>query len=316
MMDKDVPVHEVFQKPLASEQEFQREVNRFPDLKTLQRNLDELMSVDKSGMSRQEIRDLFFRHAILQPFSYIAYEGNKLNLLTTFRARVGINERSEGVYSVKTFSYPTAQFCRQNGRANLMGKPVFYCSDQGGTAMIETKPALGDTIYLGKWGILCNREWRISCFLPPDIPSRNPWYNLAQNQFRHISKYAQQIGLGKAAHLELITNFLAKAFVEEVPPYHLTSWLADEVLYGYAGIDMMVYPSFTTSANTCNLAIRPDFADSYMKLQKVYRLLITGLSDTTINYQTQAVGNIVGDKIQWTAPTLEDEMSLPGKLTD
>ncbi len=315
-MDKNVPVHEVFQKPLASEQEFQKEVNRFPDLETLQRNLAELMSVDKSGMSQQEIRDTFFRHAILQPFSYIAYDGNKLNLLTAFRARVGIDAISEDITCPKTFSYPPSQFCRQNGRANLMGKPVFYCSDQGGTAMIETKPALGSTIYLGKWGVLCNREWRISCFLPPDIPSRNPWYNLAQNQFDHVSKYAQQIGLGKAEQLEHITNFLAKAFVGEVPPYYLTSWLADEVLYGYAGIDMLVYPSFTTSANTCNLAIRPDFADSYMKLQKVYRLLVTRLSDTTINYQTQAVGNVTSGKIEWSAPSLEDEMELPGKLTD
>lgn len=306
----------MFQKPLASEQEFQNEVNRFPDLQTLKRNLAELMSVDKSRMSLQEIRDTFFRQAILQPFSYIAYDGNLLNLLTAFRARVDIDDIKEDITCPKTFSYPPPQFCSQNGRANLMGKPVFYCSDQGGTAMIETKPALGSTIYLGKWGILCNREWRLSCFLPPDIPSRNPWFNFAQNQFKNVSKYAQQIGVGKAAHLELITNFLAEAFVEEVSPYYLTSWLADEVLYGFSGIDMLVYPSFTTSANTCNLAIRPDFADGYMKLQKVYRLLITGLSDTTLNYQTQATGTVIGDKIEWTPPSLEDEMELPGKLTD
>lgn len=99
-----------------------------------------------------------------------------INLLKAFRVRLNINETEEDIDLIRTFSYPSPSFCKQNGRANLKNKSVFYCADAFETAFAETKPAAGDIGYLSIWEIDCDRHVNYMGFFPTSVPENNIWY--------------------------------------------------------------------------------------------------------------------------------------------
>ncbi len=309
-------IHPVFKKPMASDFEFQEELKKFPDLDVLRQNLEELIRTDKSQLSQAEIRELFFNKAIVQPFSYREYNSKQFRPNSIWRARKNINELTEDIGDPKCYSYPPSKFCFENGRANLKGKSVFYCAIEPVTPLIEIKPQAGDTVYLSEWEYNCLRNIRLACYIPLAIPKTNPWYNIAQQQFEAILKHSGEIGNQKAQHLAMVTTFVGKAFIEEQPPYCLTSWLSDEALYGYAGIDIIVYPSIQRSMVSCNLALLPTFVDECLKCRKIYKLKFTEVGKATVKYHVEKVGISDNGSFIWHDPQEEDDLNLPGAITE
>lgn len=121
-----------------------------------------------------------------------------------------------------------------------------------------------------------------------------------------ICELAKLWGLHKSEQLEMITRFLSNAFIEEEPPYALSSWLAHDILFGDQAVDILYYPSMATKLNSCNLAITPKFVDAFLKTTKIFKLEILESTETNIRPAIVEVGIVVGHVVEWRDPLQED----------
>jgi len=293
------------QKGFATKEEFEKELNKLPDLNIFQQHLTTLTDLDKSNYSLIEIRKAFFEYAILLPNSLSTLPKDTINLLTAYRVRLNIKEE-EDFDLIRTFSYPNPCFCTANGRANLKRKSVFYCADTFETAFAESKPNKGEIAYLSIWKINCDRDINYSAFFPANIPAKNVWYNTAIEQQKHLVEYARNIGNDKSKQLELLFQFISELFGSETSPYYLTSWIANSVLYEYHGIDFVVYPSFITKGVTCNIAFHPNFVDNNFRLDRIFKLIVTEINENGGKYTIEKVGKVLYTNIQWGPPNEAD----------
>ena len=88
-------------------------------------------------------------------------------------------------------------------------------------------------------------------------------------------------------------------FVIEEAPYPLTSWLADNFLYGENWIDVVLYPSVAGGQKDCNMAIHPNTVDNNIKFQKVIKFKVMEVKETTIAYKPISVGELKHQLIEW-----------------
>jgi hypothetical protein len=120
-------------------------------------------------------------------------------------------------------------------------------------------------------------------------------------------EHARNTSNDKSKQLEKLFEFTSNIFIKETSPYPLTSWIANSMLYDYYGIDFIVYPSFATNNLTCNIALHPNFVDNYVRLEKIYKYVITKIGDGNGSYSIKQVGKVFLTNIQWNEPT-EDEI--------
>lgn len=290
----------------ATLEEFKLELVKIPDFETFKKWLDELFLIDKSHLTQEEIRKLFYEKAIIFPNPIATLPSDTINLFKAFRVRLNIKESEEDLDLIRTFSYPNPCFCQDNGRANLKHKSVFYCADAFETAFAESKPVIGDTGYLSIWRINCDRDVNYSAFFPSTIPNKNMWYNAAIEYQKKMVENVNNFGNDKSEQLKLLFEFTSNIFIKETSPYSLTSWMANSLLYQYFGIDFIVYPSRATNNITCNIAFHPNFVDNYFKLDRVYKYKIKDVNKSGGNYSIEKVGKVFRTNIKWDDPTDED----------
>ncbi len=301
------------QRMMISKERWLKELEKFPDVKQLKINLQQLFQLDKSNLSVSEIETLFYKTAIVYPFGAVEYPSSIFNSFPIWRCRININEAFENTSLLKTYSYPDPKFCSKNGRANLAGRSVFYCAHNGTTAIFETKPVEGDILYLTKWTVASNRNVLIMNFLPVDIPSTNPFFASARRLFDQQIAFHDINGGQKGEHLKAVTSFVSQSFVDEKEPYHLTSWLADRALYESNGVDVLVYPSIPRKFVSCNFVIRRDFVDSFLQMKTVFKLHVNYCDGEILHYKLLETGDCINDKVIWRESTEDDEKLLPGK---
>lgn len=277
----------------------------FPDIDILSRNLDELMNTDKSAMSAEEIKDFFFRKIILFPNSSHTIPASVFNNQTFWRTRKNVGTQ-EDINTIHPFTYPKS--CTANGRANMKDQPVFYCASTRAASLFECRPEVDEIIYLSDWSLTCDRDITTRFLLPESISEKNLFHMLAHRHLEEIKTMAQSWGLDKAPQLELITRFLGNAFVSETYPYSLSSWLANDILFGKQAVDMMYYPSIMTQQVSCNIAIVPAFVDRYLHPNRVFKMQVLERTDRNIRPVILEVGIITGNTICWH-DTTDDDMA-------
>ncbi|WP_367866971.1 RES domain-containing protein [Pedobacter sp. WC2423] len=281
-------------------------INKFPELIQFKEDLNELFQIDKSSMNQQEIGELFYRKALIQPFASIQYLPDHINSFPVYRARKNIDENNENIYLVKTYSYPNPEFCESNGRANLKGQSVFYSAHNAGTALMENKPVNGDILYLSKWNIRSDRPAEVMFFFPENVPEKNIFFKMSRRLHQERLIDAGINGEKKARQLEMIIEFIADAFVTEQEPYSLTSWYSNCALFEQADIDMLIYPSMQRKYVTSNIVIHPEFVDKYLVFDRVFKVIVTNRYDNNMGYKLLKTGNCIGENITWRDPVDDD----------
>ncbi len=137
---------------------FQCQLDKLPELNLYKSNVETLKQLDFENMVQEMIGENVYKRTILLPQLPAYFNSTEFNNGTFYRVRKNINPTKEDLSLIKTFSYPEPDFCRENGRANLKGKSIFYCSDVAATAILESKPEQNDTIYLSIWQPQINRD--------------------------------------------------------------------------------------------------------------------------------------------------------------
>lgn len=269
---------------------FINEFSQIPEPKVYEKNLNELWELTKKNKyETKELLDLYFDKAISDPVFRYPLNPIDINKLEFFRCRV-IDESKENINLITTFSYPPPAFCTKNGRANIIGNPVFYCTDHPGVAVYESKPGNGAINYISVWKTRFDREIIISPILSQNIPKSNPWSFLASEIIKLKEKQKKISEL-----LEPLYDFLNKVFLEETTPYQLSAWLSNYLLYENNILDALLYESVETKSLQCNWAFHPNIVDKYFFLDRVYKFENITFNETTKTFiNPDEIANEIG----------------------
>ena len=139
---------------------------KYSSLEEFRKKLGELRDTDFTNLDPKKVGEIIFEYLTVIPSISGKYEPSKFNRFKFYRARLNIDESNEDLGLIRTYSYPPPQFCKENGRANIKNKSVFYSTNCALTAIIESKPKSGDIGYLSFWKGCTDREMKAGTLLP------------------------------------------------------------------------------------------------------------------------------------------------------
>nr|WP_321414391.1 RES domain-containing protein [uncultured Allomuricauda sp.] len=296
------------------EQITSQDLESFPCLSQYKADLSKLGKLNLSQLNFEQRLDKIYDLARTIPGSIGWMEPEQFNYHSFFRVRKNINRFDEDITLAQTYSYPPPKACFNNGRANLKGKSVFYCSNEADAAIRECKPEKDDEIYLSVWKGIAKNRIKVGNLLPPDLNAQNIWSNMAKEVFEQtINSLPSRVG-DKSNHILALYRFIAEKFRSEQKPYYLTSMISWEYLYGQMWRDFIIYPSFLSNERFCNMAFHPNSVNQNLKFDKLIKLKVTGHnSDGPIFRIGSTVGYIEKTKMLWREKT-EQEINLFKKI--
>lgn len=281
---------------------------KYPTIEEYKNNLIKLFNYDFNGLSYQEIYDLYFDHAlVLQSLAgYLVSE--KINGRELYRVRptIQINE-FEDLSLIQTFSYPPPSVCKNNGRANIKHKSVFYCTDNITAAIKESNVKENEECYLSFWELNTKRDLKFTSYLPASLPKNNYWGKISyfyQDYLLNSDKKNLEYKLE-------LRKFITDKFINEESPYHLTSFIANENLYsGESKSDVLIYPSVKTFKDYTNYAFHPNVVNEHLKINKILHVKVKRILETHLEFYVLEIGHLEDDKINWKTPTEQDKENL------
>jgi len=292
------------------------DLSDLPDIKSF---IDALADVRRSlspFASVAEIAQTFYDRAIMHTQLYGFSNPPNFTSQTFYRARLNIDLANEDIGLIKTYSYPPSSACKVNGRANLKGRSVFYCSDHALTAIYECKPKVGDYGFLSIWdNHKADRIVKFAICLPKDLRPDNNWTRDAVKAHLYAEEYSRVRGGIKSAQLNALNEYISRQFIEEKEPYLLTSMLAENYLYYKSKADFIVYPSIVANSQHCNLAFHPNSVETLLSFKKVIRFRVTDVVDSPrgLNLAIGKTGELNGACLEWRK-TSEHEVPFLGTI--
>lgn len=278
----------------------------YSNIEEFKAKLEEFRKYDFSNLDKKQIGEIIFKYLTIIPSLIGKYAPEKFNKFKFYRVRLNVNDENEDLSLVQTFSYPLPQFCKENGRANLKNKSVFYSTNSALTAIIESKPKVGDIGYLSIWDGSTDREMKSGVLLPRNLSKENEWYVLAEDIYSFAHKHLDKVAMSKSNFFHEALDFISNLYLTEIYPYPITSWISNELIYGTAWKDFIIYPSFANKAFTSNFAIHPNVVDKYLKFVKVIRFKVLEINNDQFSLSTGRVGEIIQNNIEWRTATKEE----------
>lgn len=225
------------------------EINYIKELESISKKL---RSVDGSLNSSERVALIgkIIKGYTTKPLSAI--------YLGVFRARK--NENDKLFSKISELWYPPAEVTKI-GRANCLNNPVFYCSENPNTAIVEMRPKDGDVIT----GIEC--KIKTSKIYPNVIPVGI--YQLLK-QRKDVPKFIfpKEISLRNS----YIDSFLYNEFTSDLETnpeklYINTSIISSRLLK--EPFEGLAYPSVQFGTNFINFAFLPKAIDRYYKVNDI-----------------------------------------------
>lgn len=271
----------------------------YTNLESLKGNLEKLRNTDFTNKSHKEISETINYYLDLLPVVSGMYDTEKFNKFQFYRVRSGVNTDTEDLNLIQTYSYPLPQFCNENGRANLKNMSIFYCSNHAVTALVESKPKVGEIGYLSIWQGCASETMSCGILLPKALRKENMWRVLTDDLYEHVEKNIDEKLKEKGPLFYEKLKFISDLFLTETRPYPITSLIAYEMLYGKARKDFIVYPSFANDSYSCNMAIHPNVVNNSMRLKKVIRFKVISIEGQNFTMSTGRVGELVKNNMEW-----------------
>lgn len=290
----------------TSELIFPNDYSQYSNIDEYKLKLQHLKNQNFTNATKEELNKALFDNLFLIPSLVGTYNQEKFNNFNFYRVRLNIDTNLEDLNLIKTYSYPLPQFCSKNGRANLKNKSVFYCSNSSLTSILESKPKVGDIGYLSLWKGNTNRQMKSGVLLPQSLTTENEWYVLAKDIYSYAEEEIKKQATSNWEYCYEGLKFIADLFINEKEPYPITSWISNELLYGSAWKDFIIYPSFVSKTNTTNIAFHPNVADSHLHFEKVIRFKILNINDDKFSLSTGRVGELHQNNIKWRTATEEE----------
>lgn len=182
---------------------------------------------------------------------------------------------------IREHSYPPIESVKM-GRCNFPKFPVFYCSNNPLTALLEVaKNSQGSEkeYCISKWEIIpMNENMIFENFLQVDLPKENGFSKIKDGIQKKISSpfeisFNKRLSKDQENGIIEYLKYLDSGFIND-NNYSLSATLAHRALYvdhDYR-TDVLMYPSVQTAFKGTNLAIQPNFVENNMKLTRLYVL--------------------------------------------
>ena len=226
--------------------------------------------------------------------------------LKFFRAREFDN--FQNVSLIREHSYPPLNSSKM-GRCNFPRYPVFYCSNDGMTALLEVARNYGNfnkRFCISKWELTGNEEELIfQSFLQVPMPPENHFNTLKEDLRKRINEpFEKRLNEGldedrKKGLLEYL-SFLDNSFITD-DNYSLSASLAHRALYtnhNYRA-DILMYPSVQTNFKGVNMALNPNFVENNLRMTRLYEVALenynpkTGKMNVTFYRYAEVKKNII-----------------------
>jgi hypothetical protein len=207
------------------------------------------------------------------------------------------------------------------GRANSPNSTVFYAAFKPGSAVLETKPCVGQKIILAHWV----KDPAIKFNSYPITNNKTIDNESLKSATGAFQKLLTTVHPLFAEILDRYMEFISSEFVKDIPVKHLkkyeylySAFFADRVLKNsftkmpgndMAPFDCIIYPSIAAKYSSANLAIIPD---SVPKLRPVHleESIVLSTRYTDLNYPDNQlpIGRQIirtatkfdGDRITWS----------------
>ncbi|MFM7023069.1 MAG: RES domain-containing protein [Flavobacteriales bacterium] len=269
-------------------------------------DLDALIERLKQETPQESTLD--FIRGVLQNRLILTQTSQAGNTLTVYRVR--IDEPGIKDTLVKEFIHP--EKCKR-GRANIKDFPVFYCSVDIHTALVEMKEKLkvGVKVFISKWEIKCEAPTHSHSFVITSKTTHKDsvLFDLTSSMLNKLT--IPNIGIEEQGAFIYLVKKLGDLFSSAGDEYyHITSALAHESLYEAkkqgVNISMLEYPSVEKNGDSLNIAIHPDFVNStQMKLSKIIYATV-GKVDDEIYFEAEMMGfSEDNKKINWFLNEIE-----------
>lgn len=270
-----------------------------PDYSTYKSDLESLDNFEFENLSAKEIYHKVYNVIRILPLNHGFLNPERFNKLKFYRARLNINTQKEDISLISTYSFPPLAACSENGRANLAGTSVFYCSDDLRSSIMECKPKLNEVGFLSFWKGVAEKPIKFGIFLPPDLPEQNNWNLMAKESFEEYVKYFKERNLNYEKQFLTLSKFINHKFKNEKKPYYLTSMISNEMLYNNEHKDFFVYPSTLAQSKLCNMVFHPNSVLENLKFEKVIKFKVSRIENGAIHFNLGKVGHLEGTKMIW-----------------
>ena len=284
-----------------------------PSLQTVKDGIEQLLLVEKwdsykikssSKKFEKRLNELFIGN--LKLMIYLVYLANDKSIPKRFY-RLRKQSKTFNEKLISEFSYPPNHFVKTIQRASIPYHPVFYCSDNPSTAIMETvkgeeRLKTEAVYYMSEWETKDNQEMRVCPFIFDNVSENNPYKLLSDiNKTKLFEVLKEHTDDEKNSMFEIL-KFLSNLFTFE-NTYVVSSYLAYINLYASHNFrpDVFIYPSVQTKRDTVNFAIHPNSVIEKLTLKRVFKLRLTSFNENTRDFTVSIgwVGQNNKGIIQW-----------------
>ena len=201
--------------------------------------------------------------------------------LSIFRVRE--MDSFSNINLVREHSYPPIHLTGM-GRCNFPQFPVFYCSNDAMTALIEVVRN-----YVGSEKKYCISKWEIhptdqelvfETFLQSELPVENHFKIFQKEIQERINEpfeksFQEKLAPEKKDGLIEYLTYLDKSFIND-KNYSISASLAHRSLYAGHNFrtDILMYPSVQTQFKGVNMALSPNFVENNLELKRLYEVTL------------------------------------------
>ena len=214
--------------------------------------INEINELVRSGSDVESFLGKLHRLVSLSPASVASSHQPGIELYRATKHHNAVPRRIEDLW------YPPAEVA-PSGRANRAGEPIFYCSSDPNCAWREIGIAVGQLAVVAKWVTTAPMVLHDLGYTDQVLKRAGSRRALPEH---HRKFYESSLGGPE----KMIRDFLAMSFTDPSSAnYSLTTAIAEIHLRAdeFSGI---LYPAVSKAADVDNLALRPAFVQSSMKL--------------------------------------------------
>ncbi|MFZ3274115.1 MAG: RES domain-containing protein [Lutibacter sp.] len=188
-------------------------------------------------------------------------------------------------------SYPPINFV-SFGRCNFPKYPVFYCSNNPMTALMEVvrENNYKDKKYcISKWEIIQSEDkLAFQTFLQTDLHSENDFNLLKKVETEQLNEpFKNKLDKERINGIIELLKFLQSTFIKD-KDYSISASLAHRTLYAKHNFatDILLYPSIQTKYKGVNMAIHPNFVDNNLRLKRLYIVQLENIDINSGKFET------------------------------
>lgn len=251
----------------------------------------------------KEIENIIYNEFKIIPNVFQFFEAESFNL-SIFRARE-LNTISN-IDLISNHSYPPPNFTGF-GRCNFPQNPVFYCSDNPITCLLEI---IRDTDYrdrefcLTKWEVVQSKTpIAVQPFFHKDLPKENGFSVIKDLEEKKLDEtFDFKIDSDKKAGLLTLLDYLRTTFIND-SSHKISAAIVYNFFYAKHNYrtDILMYPSIYTGLTGMNMAMNANFVDNQLQLKRLYNLKITNINieKRTYNLSFGNFANVEKNVMMW-----------------